>query len=438
MSGVLPKACCCNLHPCCVTWFEYLICITGEEPTCGNETSTLKEDIPYEKSETKCFATENECREHYKDKEIQSVIFNVLLECEGETPPPEFKKECEIEEKKLCPIYDCGECGPYIIDCEVVPISEPCPPEISVEDCPGADCCDPINEFKCCYTLEANVCGIPIWWTQCRDAVNNACPPITNPLGSGTVYVSQTDLNCDWCDEGSSPCLVGKLWETFMPGGHPCLDIGSGFSKPNNWVPGGVRVIPGTNKLTGCWPSGIYTPDDCRPVVPGSTPCRKVCIDLATPEHLEEQSTSTCPGQFCCDGSTVADLWEGPGCYCLVGNDCNRGQVCPQGYLCSPTSGSNTESCWRKCCPEIPAGNGCNIQCTNVGATSCFCELSNPMGYIVTDGGCDCTFYVPNHPGAGAITSPLINNFTKGYMYDKNGNVMLDLKFITGYGEIFL
>lgn len=419
--------CCCLKHPCCVTWTEYFECIKGQEPVCEDENPNPNIELkPYPKSEIDCFFTYEECEEAYKDKEIVSIIFYNKEICENNVdPPPELVEECKVPEYKLCPIYVCGQCGPYVADCEVVLKEDECP-EFNPDDCVPQECCGN-SDARCCdvLTIPHQCLGDfnGPWYKTiavCRPKGNGPC--VAPPAGAG-CFSSSYELgvsDCPKClEQNGESCPVGTLWQAFSPGYSGCVDgCNSPEAPTSNWQSGTVPIRPDNRRFNLC--SGAQPPCPCVS-----------CCDQA--EFLENFSDPT----YCC-GSPPITFWSGPGCYCIkrvinANGSVGCHQYCPPGYF---------ELCITTACPSAPDGCTEDI-CQNVGNFIGDCApcdggpADNPFGYTVIDSGCDCYYYGGfSCGGSGAL--PLVGDFTSGYIYDKDGNVVFDAIFITGYGERFL
>lgn len=204
MSGVEQQACCCDkLHPCCASWDVEERCVFGGVNDCTDNTGTLETEVfilrQYEAS--RCFETEEQCREYYFDKPNLDVIFDDTVFCPNETTIPFDKLPedfCENPDcKKPCRTYRCDECGPVSNGCELIPCDQECeePPTCDKEEC----CNPPPPRYCCCVTV---VNGDSV------DAVcivlpeGESCADIQNGIAESTLPEGGIASGCpdfSWC-----------------------------------------------------------------------------------------------------------------------------------------------------------------------------------------------------------------------------------------------
>lgn len=161
MSGVEQQPCCCdNLHPCCASWDGPSLCqydpfgtsvaceppLDPPPPTAGPGKKLFGKG---------CFNSEQECREHFSASAgvPVSVTFYADEPCPNEWPE-DFCVEAECTTP--CLTFACGQCGPYVAACTLIPCGEEC--DEGTIECEPAACCDP-EPVKYCCCISGETCN---------------------------------------------------------------------------------------------------------------------------------------------------------------------------------------------------------------------------------------------------------------------------------------
>lgn len=219
-------------------------------------------------------------------------------------------------------------------------------------------------------------------WGECD------CQGTRPNLNSAAV----ADSLCACCGCPPPPGDSPKAWgckEDVTPTGGPTGPGWPGGGSGGGWGPGG--------------PPPIFNPPGVG--VSNTT----ICFEVSSCEECERRPGCDPGVFFLCDGSHC------PSQSCCPGAGCPP--LCPPcGFGCSVTGPGG-------CCTANGGCRGfeCRCQLRAMGPCGCPSNLAGDLQY---------TFSLNNR----AIEKDL----TKGYVYDKNGNVQFNTIFLFGYGESFL
>jgi hypothetical protein len=253
VSGIEQQACCCDkLHPCCASWDVEERCVFGGVNDCTDNPGSFQTEVftlrQYEAS--RCFETEEQCREYYFDKPNLDVIFDDTVFCPNETTipfdklPEDFCKNPNC--KKPCRTYVCDECGPVSNGCELIPCGQECeePPTCDKEEC----CNPPPPRYCCCVTVVNGdsvdaVCIVLPEGESCAD-IQNGIAESTLPEG-GIASECPDDCTKYYAVRRYKTCKTGKC--------QSCIDgCGAQAECCNTWV----TEVSSTYRCVGTYTDG--------------------------------------------------------------------------------------------------------------------------------------------------------------------------------------
>lgn len=356
-------------------------------------------DTQFIRSESGCFATEEDCYKHFADLNPTSIEFFEDVICEGDVIPlgdPGLPAEfCVVpSRKKLCPQWMCGCCDATIACCTVIDADEECVEDIP--NCTPEDCCEPPEPvYCCCVRVGADGCTVS---KECRGFIPGAisgleeCSDLVIIAPDVEEYCIEVP-SCDYCDPAID-CNIGIRFRCVNSCETSCFWDCSGYSGSN------------------CPPTSCITPPYLCPTQPDPLNPDDLCCFVCPPMcGYDPPSGGLSTNQSECCTAACSDP--------VSFNPCNE-----QFFICPPPSEFCADCSYLTYNGEQTFQQSCSL-----------CKKA-VMGLCYTGNNCPPWVFNLNamnfdDPGTG-------EDLTKGILFDTNQKQILSDTFFFGYGERFL